>query len=616
MARRVRRDDIESQLKMWKDLELLRETFPYTKEGLFAFAQMVITLTIAGSPRLNRTQKSILTFLLIGGRFLGIQASRGMTKTVMAAIFCCFSLIHDPTCRVIVFSQNGKRAKEIAGWVIKIFYQVPVLEVLQPDTYAGDRSSIENFDVHWCFRGGDKSPSVTCYSIESGAQGARADLILADDVESLQNSRTAQSREWLLEQSLEFESINQYGRIIYLGTPQCTESIYNTLPARGYTMRVWPGRYPTKKQMEFYEDRLAPMFMRDMEKNPGLMEGGGLDGSLGRPTTPEMYDEATLQDKELKQGLAKFMLQFMVHSGLNDAERYKLKLENLIVAPFNVEQGPVMPIWNSSPLSQWQTAPRFATRPQDKFYDAMASNYQVRKFDLTVMYIDPSGGGSRSQDEMGYGIVSLLGTYIYIKEVSGVKGGYDQVELMKLVDAAKRNKVDVLYVEENFGKGAHLAALKPLFEVHYPECRVEGVMESGQKELRIIDTLQPLLGQHRIVVSRQCVLYDYETIQVYASDVKMTYSFFYQLAMITSDRGALRHDDRIDAISGAIRQLVKSIDYDQARAETQRQQELDDAWVQTLSDPATYEKFMMSGGQNFTAELSQPGVNAFGSLFG
>ncbi|MGL6010990.1 MAG: phage terminase large subunit, partial [Shewanella oncorhynchi] len=332
-------------------------------------------------------------------------------------------------------------------------------------------------------------------------------------------------------------------------------------------------------------------------------------------TTKAMYDEEDLQDKELKQGLAKFMLQFMVHSGMTDQERYKLKLENLIVAAYNVDQGPIMPIWNMGQQSQWQSAPRFATRPQDKFYEAMSSNYEVRKFDLTVMYIDPSGGGSRSQDEMGYSIVSLLGTYIYIKEASGVNGGYDTVELMKLVNTAKTNKVDVVYVEENYGKGAHLAALKPLFEVHYPECRIEGIMESGQKELRIIDTLQPLLGQHRIVVSKQCVLKDYEDIQRYASDVKMTYSLFYQMAMITSDRGALRHDDRLDALAGAVRQLVGNIDYDQARAEADRQKDRDDAWVQCLSDPSTYEKFMMSGGLNFDPQPSQPNVNALGGLF-
>src|SRR5690606_23629559 len=165
-------------------------------------------------------------------------------------------------------------------------------------------------------------PSVTCYSIESGAQGARADLILADDIESLQNSRTTQGREWLLEQSLEFESINQYGRIIYLGTPQVGESIYNTLPNRGYIMRVWPGRYPTPEQLEYYGDKLAQLFRKDIEADPSLQSGGSIDGKLGKPTTPDMYDEETLQQKELQQGIAKFMLQFMVHTGMANRDRY------------------------------------------------------------------------------------------------------------------------------------------------------------------------------------------------------------------------------------------------------------------------------------------------------
>ncbi|QGH45082.1 terminase large subunit [Ralstonia phage Reminis] len=402
---------------MWRELEQIRELFPWSLAGLFVFASLVLEKTIVGQPKLNRTQKDILAFLLFGGKFLGIQASRGMTKTVMAAIFCCFCLIHMPDYRIIVFSQNGKRAKEIAGWVVKIFQTLEILEVMLPDTYAGDRSSVESFDIHWLFRGADKSPSVTCYSIESGAQGARADLILADDIESLQNSRTTQGREWLLEQSLEFESINQYGRIIYLGTPQSVESIYNTLPGRGYIMRIWPGRYPTKEQMEFYGDRLAPLFRKDIEANPELQQGGGIDGKLGKPTTPEMYDEPTLQDKELKQGLAKFMLQFMVNTGMADRDRYKLKLENLTVINFNSEQAPVMPVWNSDVRSIWQNAPRFGTRPQDKFYFAMNQTYETRKFDLTVMFIDPSGGGAKSQDEMGFAITKLLGTYVYLYKV-------------------------------------------------------------------------------------------------------------------------------------------------------------------------------------------------------
>ena len=135
--RRVNRNDKKSQLEMWEELEAIQKAFPFTVQGLWLFASLVLEKTIVGSPHLNRTQKDILSFLLNGGKYIGIQASRGMTKTVMAAILCCFCLIHMPHYRIIVFSQNGKRAKEIAGWVVKIFYAIDILEVLQPDTYAG-----------------------------------------------------------------------------------------------------------------------------------------------------------------------------------------------------------------------------------------------------------------------------------------------------------------------------------------------------------------------------------------------------------------------------------------------------------------------------------------------
>lgn len=614
--RRVNRKDTETQLLMWRELEQIRELFPWSLAGLFVFASLVLEKTIVGQPKLNRTQKDILAFLLFGGKFLGIQASRGMTKTVMAAIFCCFCLIHMPDYRIIVFSQNGKRAKEIAGWVVKIFQTLEILEVMLPDTYAGDRSSVESFDIHWLFRGADKSPSVTCYSIESGAQGARADLILADDIESLQNSRTTQGREWLLEQSLEFESINQYGRIIYLGTPQSVESIYNTLPGRGYIMRIWPGRYPTKEQMEFYGDRLAPMFRKDIENNPDLQSGGGIDGKLGKPTTPEMYDEPTLQDKELKQGIAKFMLQFMVNTGMADRDRYKLKLENLTVINFNAEQAPVMPVWNSDVRSIWQNAPRFGTRPQDKFYFAMNQTYETRKFDLTVMFIDPSGGGAKSQDEMGFAITKLLGTYVYLYKVGGVQGGYREDELLKLVVAAKQAQVDIVYVEKNFGNGAHFAMLKPLFEKHYPECRLEEINSTGQKELRIIDTLEPLLGQHRLIVSQQVVMEDYQLIQHYPAEVKMTYSLFYQMGHITSDRNSLRHDDRLDALAGAVAQIIQYIDYDQARAEKERTDELERKRMAALADPDMYVQFMRFGLDSVDDFVNRKGgANALSKYF-
>ena len=39
----------------------------------------------------------------------------------------------------------------------------------------------------------------------------------------------------------EFDSIlTPSGRVLYLGTPQCEDSLYTKLPERGYSTRIWP----------------------------------------------------------------------------------------------------------------------------------------------------------------------------------------------------------------------------------------------------------------------------------------------------------------------------------------------------------------------------------------
>ncbi|AUG87658.1 DNA packaging protein [Vibrio phage VEN] len=382
---------IQEKVARWHMLKSLQEAFPLSVAGLLAFAQVVINTTIVGNPNLNRMQADILRFLFSGHKYRMIMAQRGQAKTTLTAIYAVFMLIHFPHYRIVVFSQNSKRAKEIAGWIIKIFNALDFLEFMRPDKYAGDRGSIESFDIHWVLRGSDKSPSVACYSIESGAQGARADIIIADDIESLQNSRTVGGREWLMEQTLEFESINQFGDIIYLGTPQSVESIYNWLPSRGYKVRIWTGRYPTPDQMDYYADKIAPLIMEDIAKDGTLQYGGGIDGSMGQPTCPEMYDNDLLNEKELAQGKAKFMLQFMLNTGLSDADRYPLRISDLIVSPFNKVKGLVMPIWSQTNTTVWEGAPKFGTRKTDTFYYPMNVDYETGEFERTIMYIDPAG---------------------------------------------------------------------------------------------------------------------------------------------------------------------------------------------------------------------------------
>lgn len=563
---------LEAKLRMWEDLETLQEAFPYTVEGLLSFAQICIKELIPGRPDLNEAQADILEYMLTGEKYRMVQAQRGQAKTTLAGIFAAFTLIHMPHYRIVIFSQTSKRATEISGWVVKIFKQLDFLAFMLPDRNSGDRDSTEAFDIHHVFKGGDKSPSVSCYSITSGAQGARADLLIPDDIESLQNSRTVTGREWLEEQAKEFESINQTGDILYLGTPQSMDSMYNNLPSRGYDIRIWPGRYPTQDEEDAYGEFLAHSIREKMQADPSLRHGYGPAGRSGAPTCPEMFDDETLIEKEISQGKAKFQLQFMLNTRLSDQNRFPLKPSNLIVTAFGHKDGPALPVWNNAPENRVPTTLKPGTKDTDRFFGPIPKPYEWLPFERRVMYIDPAGGG-KNGDETAYAIVFQLGNLLYLYDMGGVPGGYDETGLRELVQAAKRAGVHEVYIEKNFGHGAHMAILKPLFEVEHP-CTIEDDYSSGQKEVRIVDTLEPLMSAHRLVVNRELLDKDISSTQHYPAELRKTYQLFYQMSNITYDKNCLKHDDRIEALSSACRVLVQDIDYDySSKLENQRQRE-------------------------------------------
>lgn len=173
----------------------------------------------------------------------------------------------------------------------------------------------------------------------------------------------------------------------------------------------------------------------------------------------------------------------------------------------------------------------------------------------------PKCVGGKNADETAYAIIKLIGSFIYIVDIGGMKGGYEEESLMALVEAAKASNVKTVLIEKNFGNGAHMAMLRPLFNKLHP-VELEEVWESGQKELRIIDVIEPVLTRHQLVISPAVVRKDLRSIEQYSQEVKLTYSLLYQMAMITRDKGCLRHDDRLDALAGAIRHVTESIDFD------------------------------------------------------
>jgi hypothetical protein len=71
------------------------------------------------------------------------------------------------------------------------------------------------------------------------------------------------------------------------------------------------------------------------------------------------------------------------------------------------------------------------------------------------------------------------------------------------------------------------------------------------------------MSTHRLVVDQKLIQKDYDT----ARDPK--YALFYQLTRVTKDRGALIHDDRLDALAIAVNYWTEHMARDNDKAVSQ-----------------------------------------------
>jgi hypothetical protein len=495
-----------------------------------------------------------------GPQYLMVQAQRGQAKTTVAALFAVWCLIHSPAHRVLVISAGGTQANEISTLIVRVIMSMDVLECLRPDKMAGDRTSVEAFDVHHSLKGLDKSPSVACVGIDSNLQGKRADLLIADDVESGKNSATAVQRAKLLHITKDFTSINSTGRIIWLGTPQTLDSIYNSLAARGVSIRIWPGRYPTEKQRLFYGMNLAPSIVLALSKNHSLATGGGLLGDQGQPIDPMILPESILQAKELDQGEAYFQLQHMLNTTLSDAQRYPLKPEKLVLLrtdqvrmPLNIVRGM---------LDTHMVEKSIADFPFKLSIPHEVST-ETAPFQSLWAYVDPAAGGANG-DETAYAIGAFLNGNIILLAAGGIPGGYEEEKLEKLAKIMACYKLDGITIEKNMGFGAFRQVWTPILRKHL-QCQIVDDLVTGQKETRIINTLAPIMGRGALVIDENVLAEDRACLQAYSPSMQQSYSLFYQLAKMSAVRGALVHDDRADALEGLCRHYQEAIALDQKK---------------------------------------------------
>ena len=530
-------------------------------------------------PSPTRAQYAIADYLQYGPKRLQIQAFRGVGKSWITGAFVLWTLFNDAEKKIMIISASKERADNMSIFLQKLIIETPWLRHMQPKADTSRWSRI-SFDINCAPH---QAPSVKSVGITGQLTGSRADLMILDDVEVPSNSLTEMMREKLLQLCTEAESIltpKKDSRIMYLGTPQTTFTIYRKLAERNYRPFVWPARYP--RSLSNYEGLLAPQLQEDMDM--------GAEG--GRVTDPDRFSDEDLVEREAAMGRSNFMLQFMLDTTLSDAEKFPLKFSDLVITSVNPTQAPDAVVWCSDPRNVLKDLPAVGL-PGDYFYSPMQLQGEWGPYAETICSVDPSGRGT---DETSATYISQKNGFLYVHEVRAYRDGYSDNTLLDILRGCKKYNVTKLLIETNFGDGV----IGELFKKHLQQTKqsidVEEVRANVRKEDRIIDALEPVMNQHRLIIDRGVVEWDYSSNKEAAPEERLLYMLFYQMSRMCREKGAVKHDDRLDSLAQGVKYFTDAMGISAYEAVKERKrEEWNDILETFLDDPQAATNHMVFG---------------------
>jgi hypothetical protein len=532
-------------------------------------------------PSPTRAQYSIADYLQNGPKRLQIQAFRGVGKSWITGAFVLWTLFKDKEKKIMIISASKERADNMSIFLQKLIIETPWLKHLQPKADDSRWSRI-SFDVNCSPH---QAPSVKSVGITGQLTGSRADLMILDDIEVPGNSMTELMREKLLQLCTEAESIltpKSDSRIMYLGTPQTTFTVYRKLAERSYRPFVWPARYPRKGSLSKYDGLLAPQIQEDLDQGAKEWEC----------TDPDRFDHDDLLEREASMGRSNYMLQFQLDTSLSDAEKFPLKMSDLVVTSVNPSMAPDACVWCSDPSNVIKDLPTVGL-PGDYFYSPMQLQGEWTPYSETICSVDPSGRGT---DETAAAFISQKNGFLYLHEMRAYRDGYSDSTLLNILRGCKKYNVTKLVIETNFGDGV----VAELFRKHLQQTKqtidVEEVRANVRKEDRIIDALEPVLNQHRLICDKSVIDWDYKSNKEEAPELRLQYMLFYQMSRMCREKGAVKHDDRLDCLAQGVKYFTDAMGisaYETVKARKQEDwKDILDTWI---DDPQGAANHMVLG---------------------
>jgi len=196
----------------------------------------------------------------------------------------------------------------------------------------------------------------------------------------------------------------------------------------------------------------------------------------------------------------------------------------------------------------------------------------------TICSVDPSGRGT---DETAATFISQKNGFLYLHEMRAYRDGYSDSTLLDILRGCRKFGVTKLLIETNFGDGMVCELFKKHLQQTKQAIDVEEVRANVRKEDRIIDALEPVLNQHRLVCNRSVIEWDYKSNPDEAPELRLMYMLFYQMSRMCREKGAVKHDDRLDALAQGVKYYTDAMSISANEAINLRKR---DEWNSILQD--------------------------------
>lgn len=242
-------------------------------------------------------------------RQLLLMVFRDAGKSTLVGLYCAWLLFTDPDLRILVVSAGHELACKMTRNVRKILELHPFTAHLLPDAdaeWAADRFTVRRRTVH-------RDPSLLARGIGANVTGARADVLICDDVEVPGTSDTPGKRESLRQVLRELGFVLVPGGLqLYVGTPHSFYSIYADQPR--------PEAGETVPFLDGFNRLVLPL----------------LD-EQGRSRWPERFPPEEVEAIRTRSGPAKFRSQMLLMP--SHAREIRLDPDRLIRYDAGIELG-------------------------------------------------------------------------------------------------------------------------------------------------------------------------------------------------------------------------------------------------------------------------------------